>query len=281
MMEISWKSDPFPYLIIDNYLIESEYDDLINELNSTNPEVQTTFSTALEDKQIYRHTSLKSLSKRLVSKVGSKEIKDIISKFCGELPILSLGETKNFSGYSPFHITKSKGMLGSHVDHSDIQQGEYLHIANTIYYVSSKWEIGWGGETVLFSRNGFLPKVNIQPIPNRLIIFIHTSNSFHGVRNYHPLKKVYRKTFYHDYYIEKKYKEKFIKFINLNRKNKLSLSSHGTTFIPFFPNGLMNFNSGQFFSFSNLKYIPIYMIYLFNKIFKTRITSIKKILFRR
>ena len=67
MIEISWKSDPFPYLIIDNYLIESEYDDLINELNSTNPEVQTTFSTALEDKQIYRHTSLKSLSKRLVS----------------------------------------------------------------------------------------------------------------------------------------------------------------------------------------------------------------------
>ena len=267
-MEVNWKLDPFPHAIIDNYLEANEYQDLMNELNSTNPEVQTSFSTVLEEKQIYRHTSLKNLAQRLILKVGSKEIKDIISKICGDLPILSLGETKNFSGYSPFHITKSKGMLGSHVDHSDIQNGEYLHIANTIYYVSSTWEIGWGGETILFSKNGFMPKVNIQPIPNRLIIFIHTSNSFHGVKNYIPSRKVYRKTFYHDYYIEKKYKEKFIKSINLNRKKKLSLSKHGTTFIPFFPNGLINFKFHQFLSFTNLKYIPIYVIYLFNKLFK-------------
>ena len=89
---LGYRSNPYPYLrASDLFILTSKYEGLPNVL------LEAQYSK-----------------------------KYIISKFCGELPILSLGETKNFSGYSPFHITKSKGMLGSHVDHSDIQQGEYL-----------------------------------------------------------------------------------------------------------------------------------------------------------
>jgi len=274
-MKIKWELNPFPYAVIDNYLDKNIFRELINELDSIKPELQKNFSSALEEKSIYKNLSLKKNSNNLVNKVGSKEIKDIISSFSGGLPILSLGETNNFSGYSTFHLTKSRGMLGSHVDHSDIQNGRYLHIANTIFYASSKWERGWGGETILYSNNGLIPKVIIEPFPNRLIIFIHSANSFHGVKSYNPIDNTYRKTFYHDYYIDKNDKDKFIESINKNRNKKLIFSKHGTTFIPFFPNGIKKVSIRKLFAISNTKYINTYLIYLINKNFNTKITSLR------
>ena len=278
-MKIKWKLNPFPYVIIDNYLEESEFKDLIDELENINPIVKSNFSTALEEKNIYENNSLKENSNQLVQRIGSAEIKNIISSYSGNLPVLSLGETENFSGYSTFHITRKRGMLGSHVDHSEIQEGNYLHIANAIFYASSFWQKGWGGETVFFSRNGFSPKIEIDPLPNRLIIFIHTANSFHGVKEYNPEKKIFRKTFYHDFYINKKYKQIFLQAINRNRKEKLDLSKHGTTFIPFFPDGLKNISIRKILSLTNIKYISPYLIYIFNRVFNTKIESFKKIFF--
>ena len=279
-MKIKWELKPFPYAIIDNYLDKNHFRELVKELDSIKPELQTKFSSALEEKNIYKNLSLRNNGKNLVEKVGSNEIKDIISCFLGGLQILSLGETENFSGYSTFHLTKSKGMLGSHVDHSDIQNGKYLHIANTIFYASSKWERGWGGETVLYSNSGLISKVIIEPLPNRLIIFIHSANSFHGVKEYNPIDKTYRKTFYHDYYIHKNKKVKFIEFINKNRNKKLIFSKHGTTFIPFFPNGINKISIRKLFSITNLKYINAYFIYLINKKFNTNFVSLKKSLLK-
>ena len=274
-MQIKWELNPFPYAIVDNYLDKDHFKELIKELDTIKPELQSKFSSALEEKNIYKYMSLKKNSKNLVDKVGSKEIKDIISSFSGGLQILSLGETENFSGYSTFHLTKSKGMLGSHVDHSDIENGKYFHIANTIFYASSKWEKGWGGETILYSNSGLIPKVIIEPLPNRLIIFIHSANSFHGVKEYTPIDKTYRKTFYHDYYIHKNSKTKFIEFVNKNRNKKLIFSKHGTTFIPFFPNGIQDISIRKLFSLTNFKYIHAYFIYLINKKFKTNFISLK------
>ena len=86
-------------------------------------------------------------------------------------------------------VTGANGFLGSHVDHSSIKEGKFCHIANTIFYASNKWEKDWGGNTILFSRNGFSQEVKIEPIPNRLIFFIHTANSFHGVSRYYSDSK--------------------------------------------------------------------------------------------
>tara|TARA_Y200000002_G_C22659279_1_gene654963 strand:- start:943 stop:1806 length:864 start_codon:yes stop_codon:yes gene_type:complete len=279
-MQIKWELNPFPYAIVDNYLDKDQFRELLKELDGIKPELQNKFSSALEKKNIYKNLSLKKNSKKFVKKVGSREIKDVISSFSGGLPILSLGETENFSGYSTFHVTKSRGMLGSHVDHSDIQNGKYFHIANTIFYASSKWQKEWGGETILFSNNGLIPKVIIEPLPNRLIIFIHSANSFHGVKAYNPIDKTYRKTFYHDYYIDKKNKFEVIKFINKNRSKKLIFTRHGTTFIPFFPNGIKDISINKLLAKTNLKYIPAYLIYLINKKFKTNLISLRISLFK-
>lgn len=275
-MDINWVLDPFPYAVVDNYLQEEEFNNLLEELDSANLNILSNFSTALEDKQIFNNDKLSKNANKLIKHLGSKAIKDIISSFVGDLKILSLGETDNFSGYSTFHITKSNGLLGSHVDHSDIQDGEYIHIANVIFYASSKWKKNWGGETVFYSRNGFHPKVSIDPVPNRLIVFIHSSNSFHGVNSYRPInKKIHRRTFYHDYYIQKSYQKKFLNKLNMRRNKKLRLFKHGTTFIPFFPNGIKKPSIKKIISLTNFKYLYSYLIYLLNRELGTKFTSFK------
>ena len=140
-----------------------------------------------------------------------------------DVPLLSMGETPDYSGYSPFHITNSQGILGSHIDHSHIQNNNYLHVANSIFYASEKWEKGWGGETVLYSRNGLFPEVFIEPIPNRLILFVHTANSFSWDEKIRTIINISRKTFYHDYYVKSENKDKNLNYLNYGRKTNLNI----------------------------------------------------------
>ena len=277
MFKNSWRHEPYPYLIIDNFLPEKDFTNLKNELNENVNIKQKTFNTPLENKSIYKPFLKKKETNKLVDLMGSEFIKNIISKKIGNFNILSMGDTEDFSGYCPYHITNNGGFLGSHVDHSHIKNGDFCHIANTIFYASNSWDEKWGGETILFSKNGYKEKVIIKPIPNRLIIFFHTSNSFHGVRKYNSHLNIERRTFYHDYYIKKTEAKNFVN--KINKKYRLSLKHrfHTTTFIPFFPFGIRNLNLKTILNIKNLKYINAYLIYLYNYIFDKELISFKEI----
>ena len=268
--KIDWKNDPFPFAVIDNFLPSDEFKKLISELDTTNNTVQRIFKTTLENKTIYKDTFMKKNVRKLVNTMGSNQIKKIISEVTDSKNILSMREVEEYGGYSPYHITENNGFLGSHIDHSSIKNGQFKHIANTIFYASSKWEKGWGGHTILFSSNGLQEKVKIEPVPNRLIFFIHTANSFHGVSRYFSDLKVQRRTFYHDYYVNKNEINKVMKKINLNRTNFIVHSNHDTTFIPFIPFGLRRVKIKNFFKLANFKYIPAYYKYIKNLIFRLR-----------
>jgi len=272
-----WESYPYPYCVIDNFLSTNEFNRLQIELNSSSNTLQTSFKTPLEEKSIYKDKTLKKEAKNIMKIMGSNEIKNLISTQINSSEIISFSETENFSGYSPFHITKNRGCLGSHVDHSFISNGKFRHIANTIFYASEVWEKDWGGQTILFSRNGFNQKVRIEPIPNRLIIFIHTANSFHGVSLYKSNCDIERRTFYHDYYVPESEIDKVMHTLNKNRIEKLIHSSHGTTFIPFIPYGLKNVNFKKLLSVKNFRYFPPYFIYLLNRFTNSTHISFKTV----
>ena len=160
-MKDQWINDPFPYLIVDNFLEKEDFNSLTKELDQTKQQLQNNFKTPLESKLIFKDTLSKKVSKRLVDIMASTNIKDIISQQVGTSEIISMAENKSFSGYSPYHITENNGFLGTHVDHSFVDDGNLRHIANTIYYASSKWVDGWGGQTIFFSRNGYLQDVDL------------------------------------------------------------------------------------------------------------------------
>lgn len=265
--KINWESDPFPHLIIDNFLSEDVFNQLTIELDNTKNVVQREFNNSLENKIIFKDTLMKRNVRKLVERMGSSEIKKVISQIIDSKNILSMNDVEDYGGYSPYHITENNGFLGSHVDHSSIKGGKFRHIANTIFYASTRWQKEWGGHTILFSRNGLSQKVKIDPIPNRLIFFIHSANSFHGVSRYFSDKNVQRRTFYHDYYVRTNEISKVMNNVNLDRTNKMYHTFHDTTFIPFLPFGIRNIKIRNFSSITNFKYISGYFKYLINLLF--------------
>ena len=277
--KIKWRKYPFPYLIIDNFLSNEDFIKLTNELDKTKTYVQSLFKSPLENKIIFKDTNMKKNVRKLVDRMGSSEIKNIISQIIDSKNILSMRDFDNYGGYSPYHITENNGFLGAHIDHSSMNGDEFSHIANTIFYASNKWEKEWGGHTILFSRNGFLQEVKIDPIPNRLIFFIHTANSFHGVSRYYSDLNVQRRTFYHDYYISKNEIGRVMNKINLNRKQNLIHSFHQTTFIPLIPFGIKNIKFNKLLILKNLKYFPTYLLYLLNRYTRSTHLDFKKVPF--
>jgi len=276
-MNVKWNADPFPYLVIDNFLEKEQFDALSLELDQTHNLLQSNFQTPLESKSIYKDTLSKEASHNLVQLMGSDKIKNIIARETGNSEIISMADNEAFSGYSPYHITNNNGFLGTHVDHSFVDEGRLRHMANTIFYASSKWKKNWGGQTIFYSKNGFTQEILIDPLPNRLVFFIHTANSFHGVSNYISDEAIERRTFYHDYYVSESNIKNVMDNINKNRPSKLQHFFHGTTFIPFIPFGITNLDFKKIFNSKNIKYIPVYLAYLSNRFLGTRIVSLRKI----
>ena len=266
-MNFAWRMHPFPHLIIDNYLCNSDFLKLRTELENiySSRDPSRNFCTSLEDKQLYALKSLGRESEKLVSLMGSSKLKNLISHFFDfSIPIISLGDTDNFSGYSPYHVTKSGGHLGSHIDHSYVDN-DLIHIANTIFYASSDWKIGWGGETVFYSSFGSNKCEFVEPLPNRLVLFIHTSESFHGVDPYRGPDYVNREIFYHDYYIQRASLANFAKAYHQKIGKKALMFPHGTVF---FPKSLIKILLPPF-SFSKIKgqlvYFLGYLIYFLKR----------------
>ena len=73
-MELNWVLDPFPHVVIDNYLKEEEFNNLLEELDESEPRILSEFSTALENKQIFYNDNLNKNSKILIERLGSIEI---------------------------------------------------------------------------------------------------------------------------------------------------------------------------------------------------------------
>ena len=125
-----WIMEPFPYCIIDNFLSEENFKQLNIELDITNNIVQRAFKTSLENKLIFKDTDMKDNVKKLVHKMGSLEIKNVISEIIGKKNIISMRDFEGYGGYSPYHITENNGFLGAHVDPSSINDGKFCHIDN-------------------------------------------------------------------------------------------------------------------------------------------------------
>ena len=274
---VDWKSDPFPHAIIDNFLPSKTFDRLKESLQNLDLlKEKEKFATPIERKTIFTNHNIGEPALDLIELLGSHDVKRLFEgAFGANLKILSMGETKNFSGLSPFHLTDKGGFLGSHIDHSSIDNYSKRHICNSIYYASDDWQDGWGGETQLFSKHGISAITRVEPRPNRLLLFIHSANSFHGVTPYNPTSRVPRKTFYHDYYCEEADIKSAMSEVNQRFKCKLKHSHHDTVFIPFFPqginlNGLKNLTRKKHYS-----YAFIYFIYLINRLLGVDLKSLK------
>jgi len=266
---IKWIEKPFPHAVIDNFLPKNLFLQISSETNNVTElkKASNYFKSHAElEKKVFSMDDLNNKLKMPVEILGSKKICEIFSKFFENNQISSLLEQPLLGGYFPFHSMSDQGLLGSHVDHSHSNDNK-LHVANAIYYVSPKWKKEWGGETIFFSRSGLKPIKFIQPLPNRLVLFLHSGISFHGVNYINCPSDILRNTYYMDYYLDIKNLKSNSKFIS-NKLSKLSYFKHHTTFIPFFPLGIRSFKFKNLLDKKSLMYCYVIIRYLINKISK-------------
>ena len=264
-IDVKWHSTPFPHAIIDNFLDQDEFNSLTKELDGQNTTILRDYITSAERKTIYNDHKMGEHALALIRTMGGDIVKKAIQNELN-CDITSLGETFDYSGYSPYHITRDLGYLGSHVDHSSVRSEKLRHVANSIFYASSSWEEDWGGETIFFSKNGLRPVKKIKPIPNRLVLFLHSANSFHGVEVFNSNGVQERRTFYHDYYVNEANINTAMDFLNQRHNLKLKHAYHSTTFVPYFPFGLLDLDRlNHLIMKGNLDYAMKYAVYQLNK----------------
>ena len=229
---------PFPYLVIDDFLPAETFALLANSLLSAQAQLKRQFETSLEaGKSVHSNDGMNAVAnipiKLLGGEFGSKMIGDLF----GIIGVSSMFDRPNFGGYYPFHQMSSGGLLGSHVDHSFSTDRE-VHVGNCLFYANPHWQDDWGGETILFDRFGFREEARVQPKPNRLLVFLHSSLSLHGVDVVKCPPSVKRMTYYMDYYASKENARLAYSNYQADANSRGIRSwAHGTTFVPFRPLG--------------------------------------------
>ena len=266
---LKWDLNPFPHVVIDNFLRQEVFDRITNDLRTSikSELIQSKFEDYIQSKKtIYTDKALSSSATIPIRVLGSNLIKGLISKFLNDSDVTSMSEQYLYGGYSPYHEMESGGILGSHVDHSFSKDNKNLHVGNAILYASNYWHPDWGGETILFSRNGIKPIKLIEFKPNRLILFIHSSNSFHGVNYISSPPEQKRKTYYVDFYSFPEKRRSIERILESKGCRGLRYSHHLTIFLPFFPIGLKSFRIKHLFRRENIFYVFYYFIYYISRI---------------
>jgi hypothetical protein len=250
-----------------NFLREEKFNSLSDDLEKlTLKKAEDEALTEVEKKKIvYKLENMPSSVNDIISYFGSPELKKLVSEITGwNGKIYSLFEMPGFGGYAPYHTMKHGGFLGSHVDHSHVQDGEYIHIANSIFYASTKWLTEWGGATQFFDESGTKQIGMSYPEPNKLVVFIHDSNSFHGVSRITSPPEITRRSFYMDYYIHKSDLELFKESFLAKHNREFLYFKYLTMFLPI-PKDNQKYLFSAMFKRSFFGYLRNYVVYLSQK----------------
>ena len=186
-------ADPFPHIVIDDFLSG----DFISRLNNEFPDISAkkkTGSTAhipviLEDgteaqlgkEWLSREQLVPHIYRRLYWELNSNPFVGLLEKITG---VGSLLADPHLAG-GGVHNTNPGGYLKVHADFNRHPQYELDRRLNLLIYLNQGWLAEYGGDLELWSANMETCVQKISPIAGRCVVFKTTSTSFHG--HPHPL----------------------------------------------------------------------------------------------
>lgn len=182
----------------------------------------------------------------ILGALTSQFVKQKIQNFLGiREHVYTLLDFKDSGGHSFFHRMFPSSFLGLHVDRSYLPGVPMVKVANGLFYTSPMWRTDFGGH--LYIQNGILSRQSerIDYLPNRLIILLHTSSTFHRVSRLSKESPV-RYSSYMDYYIP----ISLLKTLPIYKK----LWIHETVYLPEFMH-LWDFMRGINYSVQLCKYL--------------------------
>lgn len=190
---------PYPHIVLDNFLTEEHFIKVISESSRSQPSLGKNFDSDVEkNKSISLNSQLPTVLSDIIQELNSPKWIENLRHLTG---ILDLSGTDNGNSLlANFHVMKSNGILGSHVDHGAEPSDGRAHVLNIIIYLSENWLPEYGGHTQLYNSKGSAVVSEVINKPNRALIFLHTPYSFHGVSKLNDDITEPRKTLYIDYY---------------------------------------------------------------------------------
>ena len=262
LSETFWKAKPYPYVVIDNFLDKDDFNLLSESVLKYSSTPDHEFNNKIEKgKAIHSFENSPKLVQKFVNTISSDKFIEKLVDLTDTKEIVSLAKLSDkHDFFRYFHEMKDGGILGTHVDHSMI--GDHVHFLNSLFYITPQWSSEWGGNTEFYKYYGLLKGAEVKYKPNRLILFLHTSKSFHKVSRIKN-NKLNRFSVYMDYYI---HRDKLSHFIEQTKENKKFVSKfwqHQTTFVPTFHQFLNSL-------FKESKYYKKKYIYIFFKYFIKR-----------
>ncbi|MGD0445691.1 MAG: 2OG-Fe(II) oxygenase [Edaphobacter sp.] len=175
-------AEPFPHIVIDNFLTPETATAIVAEFPDFNGPVWNEYNNAIEVKKSCNHWDrFPPATYRLFSYLNSAEFTTEMGKLIGE-PLYS---DPGLHG-GGWHSHSVGGKLNMHLDYSIHPKTGLERRLNLIIYMQPDWKLEWGGNLGFWAHDTerHAPGALIKEIPcqfNRAVIFDTSKNSWHGL----------------------------------------------------------------------------------------------------
>ncbi len=174
-------AEPFPHIVIDNFLDESVTRNLYDEIPATDSNVWFQYNNQIENKYLCNHWDrFPKETYRFFTHITSPEFTQKLSELTGIFPLVA--DVGLHGG--GWHVHTRGGLLNVHKDYSIHPKLKWERALNLILYVTPDWDTSWGGGLGLWTEKDEQPHElihNVECLFNRAVLFDTRKNSWHGL----------------------------------------------------------------------------------------------------
>jgi len=171
-------ANPFPYIVIDNFLPENLLKSCINEIKKHNEwySNQMGWVEEFQKNKFYypnENTDMEDFAKKL-------PITNMITDYMNSEPFINFLE--NLTGFKKLyrdplmlgggiHKINRGGKLSVHIDYNEHPGQKWKRNLNVLLYLNENWKSEWEGKLEFWDKESWVKKLEVEPIFNRVVIF--------------------------------------------------------------------------------------------------------------
>jgi Rps23 Pro-64 3,4-dihydroxylase Tpa1-like proline 4-hydroxylase len=170
-------AQPFPHVVIDNFLPAELMDPLISDFPSPDPGEWLSYDTKRELKfALEDEARIPAAHIEVLRELNGQFFVEFLEALTG---ITGLIPDPQFRG-GGLHQILPGGMLKLHADFDMHPRMKVHRRLNAILYLNEDWQDSYGGNLELWDTELTRKVTSIAPLANRLVVFQTTGDSFHG-----------------------------------------------------------------------------------------------------
>ncbi|NJK38153.1 MAG: 2OG-Fe(II) oxygenase [Oscillatoriales cyanobacterium RM2_1_1] len=173
-------AEPFPHIIIDNFLPEFVLDAILEEFPEPGKIGWKTFDDPSQKKLASQHEQqMGEATRLLLYQLNSATFVEFLEKLTGIEGIIS---DPHFIG-GGLHQIERGGFLKIHADFNRHRRLRLDRRLNLLIYLNKDWQEDYGGHFELWDREMKQCEKQVLPVFNRCVIFNTNDFSYHGHPN--------------------------------------------------------------------------------------------------